>query len=64
MAEEGAEEAGQMIQALSARGTVERMNRIERTLLRLERGNTLLLQVMQKLVDAARPTQERKAVKK
>ena len=64
LSEAGSDEAGQMIQALSARGTVERMNRIERTLLRLERGNAMLLQVMQKLVDAARPGQERKAVKK
>ena len=61
---EGADEAGQMIQALSARGSAERMVRIERGLLRLERGNAMLLQIMQRLVDAARAPPERKAAKK
>ena len=59
-----ADEAGQMIQALSARGFAERMIRIERTMLRLERSNTMLLQILQKLVDAARALPERKPVKK
>ena len=64
LSEAGADEAGQMIQALSARGSAERMIRIERSLLRIERSSSMLLQVMQKLVDAARPAPERKAGKK
>ena len=64
LSEVDADEAGQMIQALSARGFAERMIRIERTMLRLERSNTMLLQILQRLVDAARAPPERKPVKK
>ena len=64
LSELDADEAGQMIQVLSARGFAERMIRIERTMLRLERSNSMLLQILQKLVDAARAPPERKPVKK
>jgi putative secretion ATPase (PEP-CTERM system associated) len=60
----GADEATQLIKALSARRTTERLIRLERSLLRLERSNTLLLQIMQKLVDAARPRTEEKPAKR
>ena len=40
------------------------MSRIERTMLRLGRSNTMLLQSLQRLVDAARGPPERKPVKK
>lgn len=53
--EAGSDEAMQMIKSLGARGTTERMIRLERSLLRLERSNSLMLQILQKLVDAARP---------
>lgn len=64
LSETGSEEAMQMIKALGARGTTERMIRLERSLLRLERSNSLMLQILQKLVDAARPPPGGKAGKK
>jgi hypothetical protein len=63
LSEEGADEATQMITALSARGTTERLIRVERSLLRLERSNSVLLQILQKLVDAARPVEGKSASK-
>lgn len=64
ISEAGADEAMQMIKELSARRTSERMIRLERSLLRLERSNSLILQIMQKLVDAARARPDGKASKK
>ncbi len=64
LGEAGADEAMQMIKELSARRTSERMIRLERSLLRLERSNSLILQIMQKLVDAARVRPEGKGGKK
>jgi hypothetical protein len=64
LGEAGADEAMQMIKELSARRTSERMLRLERSLLRLERSNSLILQIMQKLVDAARARPDGKASKK
>ncbi len=60
----GADEAMQMIKELSARRTSERMIRLERSLLRLERSNSLILQIMQKLVEAARVRSDGKGGKK
>lgn len=64
LAEADADETSQMIAALSARRTTERLIRLERSLLRLERSNSVMLQIMQKLVDAARTSPEAKAAKK
>lgn len=64
LAEADADETSQMIAALSARRTTERLIRLERSLLRLERSNSVMLQILQKLVDAARTSPEAKAARK
>ncbi|MBA3033114.1 MAG: XrtA-associated ATPase [Gammaproteobacteria bacterium] len=64
LGEADADEAMQMIKELSARRTSERMIRLERSLLRLERSNSLILQIMQKLVEAARVRSDEKGGKK
>lgn len=64
LSDAGADEAGQMMRELGARNTTERLLRLERSLLRLERGNATLLQIMQKLVDAARVRPDPKGGKK
>lgn len=56
LSDDDADEASQMIQGLSGRHNTERLIRLERSLLRLERSNSLLLQILQRLVDAARPS--------
>lgn len=60
----GAEEAAEMIKSLGVRGANDRLARLERSLMRLERSNSLMLQVLQKLVDSARPPSGGKAGKK
>lgn len=54
LTEESAAEATQMINGLSAQRTSDRLVRLERSMLRLERSNSMILDVLQKLVDAAR----------
>jgi len=51
---ETAGEAGQLIANISNRRIADRLLRLERSLVRLEHTNTLMLRVMQQLVDAAR----------
>ncbi len=64
LGEAGADEATQMMRMFGARSTTERLLRLERSLLRLERGNATLIQIMQKLVDAARVRPDTKVGKK
>lgn len=50
-----AAEAGRAISSISNRRIADRLLRLERSLVRLEHTNTLMLRVMQQLVSAARP---------
>ncbi|MDP2809135.1 MAG: XrtA-associated ATPase [Rhodocyclaceae bacterium] len=52
---ETAAEAGRSLAGISNRRIIDRLVRVERSLLRLEHTNSLMLRVMQQLVDAARP---------
>lgn len=49
-----AEEAGKALTNLSNRRIADRLLRLERSLVRLEQTNTMMLRVLQQLVDAAR----------
>ncbi len=57
---ETAAEAGKTIFNLSNRRIADRLLRLERSLVRLEHANTLMLRVMQQLVDAARASKPEK----
>ncbi|MBS3935192.1 MAG: XrtA-associated ATPase [Sulfuritalea sp.] len=52
--ENAAAEVGKSITSISNRRIADRLLRLERSLVRLEHANTLMLRVMQQLVDAAR----------
>ena len=56
--EDSAAEAGKSITSISNRRIADRLLRLERSLVRLEHANTLMLRVMQQLVDAARANKE------
>jgi len=51
---ETAEAAGKALKNISNRRIVDRLLRLERSLVRLEHTNTMMLRVLQRLVDAAR----------
>lgn len=51
---ETAQEAGKTLTNISNRRIVDRLVRLERSLVRLEQTNTMMLRVLQQLVDAAR----------
>jgi putative secretion ATPase (PEP-CTERM system associated) len=58
---ETAAETGKTISSISNRRIADRLLRLERSLVRLEHTNTLMLRVMQQLVDAARAGKPEKA---
>ncbi|MDI6750910.1 MAG: XrtA/PEP-CTERM system-associated ATPase [Pseudomonadota bacterium] len=51
---ETAQEAGKTLTSISNRRIADRLLRLERSLVRLEQTNTMMLRVLQQLVDAAR----------
>jgi general secretion pathway protein A len=55
-----AAEIDRMLNGANNRRVVDRLMRLERSLLRLELSNSMILRVLQKLVDAARPHTEEK----
>jgi putative secretion ATPase (PEP-CTERM system associated) len=54
-------EIDRMLKGANNRRVVDRLVRLERSLLRLEHSNSMILRILQKLVDAARPRTEEKA---
>lgn len=54
-------EINKMLNGANNRRVVDRLVRLERSLLRLEHSNSMILRILQKLVDAARPRTKEKA---
>ena len=64
LADEGADETTARIRALGKDSAEDRLMHLERSVLRLEHSNALILETMQKLLDAVRPRKETKAPRK
>ncbi len=58
-----AAETDRMLNDMSKRRVVDRLVRVERSLLRLEQSNSLILRTLQKLIEKIRPSSEKAAVK-
>ena len=59
LSDDEADRALQLLGSQNAANLQERLMRVERTLLRLERSNATILQVLQQLIDAARKRSDR-----
>lgn len=58
-----AAETDRMLNDMNKRRVVDRLVRIERSLLRLEQSNSLILRTLQKLIEKIRPSSDKAAVK-